>query len=468
MTGSMARKESTPERMGGVSEPGRQKQYLFTNSDLKRLIAPLIVEQILAVTVGMVDTMMVSSAGEAATSGVSLVDMINNLLINVFAAVSTGGAVVSSQFLGQKNRKRACEAADQLMMITGLISIAIMVGAILFRHGLLRLLYGGIADDVMNNALIYLILSALSYPFLAIYNSCAALFRSMGNSRISMQASIVMNIINVAGDILFIFGFHWGVAGAALASLISRMTACVILVIRLHNTGLEIHVSFGRLRWNSGMIGKILHIGIPGGIENSIFQLGRVLVVSIIAIFGTTQIAANAVANNLDGMGVLPGQAMNLAMITVIGRCVGAGDFEQAEYYTKKMMKLTYLISGLCCLGVIITMPLTMKLYGLSEETLKLAAVLVLIHDGCAIILWPASFTLTNVLRAANDVKFPMCISILSMVIVRLGAGYLLAVGLGLGAVGVWCAMILDWVVRVICFVGRYRSGKWKTFYRAA
>ena len=155
-----------------------------------------------------------------------------------------------------------------------------------------------------------------------------------------MQASIVMNIINVAGDILFIFGFHWGVAGAALASLISRMTACVILVIRLHNTGLEIHVSFGRLRWNSGMIGKILHIGIPGGIENSIFQLGRVLVVSIIAIFGTTQIAANAVANNLDGMGVLPGQAMNLAMITVIGRCVGAGDFEQAEYYTKKMMKL--------------------------------------------------------------------------------------------------------------------------------
>lgn len=466
MTGSRAREKPSSGHMGIVSETGRQKQYLFTNSDLKRLIAPLIVEQILAVTVGMVDTMMVSSAGEAATSGVSLVDMINNLLINVFAAVSTGGAVVSSQFLGQNNRKRACEAADQLLMITGLISIVIMVGAILFRHGLLRLLYGGIADDVMNNALIYLVLSALSYPFLAVYNSCAALFRSMGNSRISMQASIVMNIINVAGDILFIFGFHWGVAGAALASLISRMTACVILVIRLHNKGLEIHVSFGRLRWNSGMIGNILHIGIPGGIENSIFQLGRVLVVSIIALFGTTQIAANAVANNLDGMGVLPGQAMNLAMITVIGRCVGAGDFEQAEYYTKKMMKLTYLISGLCCLGVIITMPLTMKLYGLSKETLKLAAILVLIHDGCAIILWPASFTLTNVLRAANDVKFPMCISILSMVIMRLGVGYLLAVGLGLGAVGVWGAMVLDWVVRVICFVGRYRSGKWKTFYR--
>ena len=223
-----------------------------------------------------------------------------------------------------------------------------------------------------------------------------------------MQASIVMNIINVAGDILFIFGFHWGVAGAALASLISRMTACVILVIRLHNTGLEIHVSFGRLRWNSGMIGKILHIGIPGGIENSIFQLGRVLVVSIIALFGTTQIAANAVANNLDGMGVLPGQAMNLAMITVIGRCVGAGDFEQAEYYTKKMMKLTYLISGLCCLGVILTMPLTMKLYGLSEETLKLAAVLVRI---LALLLFVPRFGIEGVLWSILISQLLLCMS---------------------------------------------------------
>lgn len=245
------------------------------------------------------------------------------------------------------------------------------------------------------------------------------------------------------------------------------MTACVILVIRLHSAGLEIHIGSQRIRWNKGLIGKILHIGIPGGIENSIFQLGRVLVVSIIALFGTTQIAANAVANNLDSMGVLPGQAMNLAMITVIGRCVGAGDFEQAEYYAKKMMKLTYLISGICCLGVILTMPFTLRLYGLSEETLKLAAILVLIHDGCAIILWPASFTLTNVLRAANDVKYPMCVSILSMVIMRLVGGYFLAVVLGLGAIGVWTAMVLDWVVRVICFVGRYRSGKWKTFYRS-
>lgn len=438
--------------------------YLFTNQDLKRLIVPLIIEQILAVTVGMADTVMVSSVGEAATSGVSLVDMINTLLINVFAAISTGGAVVASQFLGQRKKERACESAHQLLLVTGLISIAVMAAAILFRRGLLSLLYGGIAEDVMENALIYLIISAFSYPFLAIYNSCAALFRSMGNSKISMQASLIMNVINIFGDALLIFVFHMGVAGAALASLVSRIVECMILVIRLHNKKLDIHISLKEIRWNGAMIRRILHIGIPGGVENSIFQLGRVLVVSMIALFGTTQIAANAVANNLDALGVLPAQAVNLAMITVVGQCVGAGDEKQTRYYVGKMMKLAYLVNGLCCAAVIVTMPLTTLLYGLSEETLKLAMILVLIHDGVGILLWPAAFTLTNALRAANDVTFPMITSILSMVILRLGIGYVLAVILGMGAIGVWCAMILDWIARSVCFVFRYRSGRWRRY----
>lgn len=439
----------------------QRKRYLFTNRDLMRLIAPLIVEQILAVTVGMADTMMVSSAGEAATSGVSLVDMINNLIINVFAAVSTGGAVVASQYLGHEDKEKARESAGQLILITGLIASVIMALAIVFRGGLLGALYQGVEADVMRNALVYLVLSALSYPFLAVYNSCAALFRSMGNSEISMQVSIVMNVINVTGNAFFIFGMKWGVAGAALASLIARVIACVILFVRLCDRRLTIYVGKG-LSWNGKMIARILHIGIPGGVENSIFQLGRILVVSIIATFGTAQIAANAVANNLDGMGVLAGQAMNLAMITVIGRCVGAGDFDQADYYVKKMMKLTYLVNGVCCGLVLATLPLTLNLYGLSRETLRLAAVLVLIHDGIGILLWPASFTLPNVLRAANDVKFPMAVSITSMIIFRIGLSYIIGVGMGLGAVGVWMAMIVDWVARVCCFVWRYRSGKWK------
>ncbi|MDO5417832.1 MAG: MATE family efflux transporter [Lachnospiraceae bacterium] len=448
------------------SEKEEQRTYLFSNQDLKRLIVPLIIEQILAVSVGMADTMMVSSVGEAATSGVSLVDMINNLLISVFAAVSTGGAVVASQYLGKRDRKKACESANQLLLITGLIAAAVMAVSILFRKGLLNVIYYGTPQDVMQNAQVYLLISALSYPFLAVYNSCAALFRSMGNSRVSMQVSILMNIINIIGNACFLFLFHWGVAGAAAASLLARMTACVILMLRLRNPALEIHTETGTgIRWNGAMIRNILHIGLPGGVESSIFQLGRVLVVSMIATFGTVQIAANAVANNLDGMGVLPGQAMNLAVITVIGQCVGAGDYEQAEYYTKKLMKFTYLINGLCCAAVILTMPLTMRLYGLSAETLRLAAVLVLIHDGCAILLWPASFTLTNVLRAANDVRFPMVVSILSMIVCRLGLSFVIGVGLGWGAIGVWAAMVVDWIARTCFFAIRYRSGKWKTFY---
>lgn len=440
--------------------------YLFDNRDLRRLIVPLIIEQILAVTVGMVDTMMVSSVGEAATSGVSLVDMINTLLINVFAAVSTGGAVVTSQYLGQKNQKKACESAVQLLLVSGIFAVLIMAAAIGFRHGILHLLYGRIEAGVMRNALIYLVISAVSYPFLAIYNSCAALFRSMGNSQISMQVSIVMNVINVAGDALLIFGFHMGTAGAAFASLIARMTACVILVWRLYNPKLEIHLKGERLCWNRVLVRRILHIGIPGGVENSIFQLGRVLVVGMIALFGTTQIAANAVANNLDALGVLPAQAMNLAMITVIGQCVGAGNYEQTEYYVKKLMKLTYLVNACGCILVLAAMPLILQLYGLSRETLTLAAILAWIHDGFAIVFWPAAFTLTNALRAADDVKYPMCVSIISMIAVRMGAGYVLAVYYGQGAIGIWTAMVLDWIVRVVFIAARYRSGKWKLCYK--
>lgn len=436
---------------------------MFSNSDLKKLIVPLIIEQILAITVGMVDTMMISYAGEAAISGVSLVDMINNLLINIFAAIATGGAVITSQYLGRKDRERARESASQLVLITAVISGGIMALVLLVKRPMLSGLYGSIEPEVMENAIVYLTISAYSYPFLAVFNSCAALFRSMGNSRVSMKVSVAMNLFNAAGNAVLIFGLHMGVAGAAWASMGARMMAALVMIMLLRNRRNDIYVAAKQIfKWNGNIIHKILYIGIPNGIENGLFHLGRVLVVSIIASFGTVQIAANAVANNLDNMGCIAGQAMNLAMVAVIGRCVGAGDYEQASGYVKKLMRITYILTLFTNGAVLVTLPWVLKIYTLSEEAARLSAILVAIHCGFGIFLWPASFTLPNALRASNDVKMTMVIAIFSMVVFRIIFSVILGSRFGMGAIGVWIAMIIDWVFRSVMFVMRYRKGKWK------
>ncbi|MEY8320072.1 MATE family efflux transporter [Lachnospiraceae bacterium 46-61] len=447
-----------------MSESIKMKQKeLFSNKAIYQLIIPLIIEQILAVTVGMADVMMISVAGETAVSGVSLVDMINVLIINIFAALATGGAVVSAQFIGKKDRKQACSSAYQLLLITIIISVFVMMVMLLFKRSLLKLLFGEIEPDVMKNAIIYLNITAVSYPFLAIYNSCAALFRSMGNSRVSMALSFLMNVINIGGNAFFIFYMHLGIAGVAIPSLIARFLASIIILYLICNSKNQIYIEPKlKIKLDSTMIKKILHIGIPNGLENGLFQLGRVLVVGIIASFGTVQIAANAVANNIDSMGCIPGQAISLAMITVVGQCVGAGDYKQSEQYTKKLMKISYAFTSSINALIILVLPLLLAIYHLSDDTLKLAQILIWIHCGCAIFLWPASFTLPNALRAANDVKFTMITSIASMWIFRIMTSYILGKFMGMGAIGVWIGMILDWIFRVICFIWRYCSGKWK------
>lgn len=445
-----------------------EKRVHFTRRDLTRLLAPLVVEQFLAVTVGMADTMMVSYAGEAAISGVSLVDMLNVLIINIFAALATGGAVVISQYLGARDVESAKNGAGQLFHLAALAGVGIMALALAFARPLLGLLFGQIEPDVMDAALLYLRISAASYPFIALYNAGAALFRSMGNSKISMQVSILMNAVNVAGNAICVFGLGMGVAGVALPSLVGRAMAAGLILWRASNSANLVHVKAAQcLRLHRGMALRILNIGIPSAFENSLFQLGRVLVVSIIAVFGTAQISANAVANNLDSIGCIPGQAIGLGLITVAGQCIGAQDQKAAISYTKKLVGLTYLVDGALNLAVILGMPLLLGLYNISAETHQLAWLLVFIHCACGIVLWPVSFVLPNALRAANDVRFTMMVSIASMMIWRLGFSYVLGIGFGMGAVGVWIAMIIDWVCRSLFFAGRFVSGKWKTKYKA-
>lgn len=435
---------------------------MFSNESLKRLIIPLVIEQVLAVTIGMSDTIMVSSVGEAAVSGLSLVDSINILLINIFAALATGGAVVCSQYLGNRDRDNACISAKQLLLSTGCLAVVIMVVVLLANTWLLHLVFGDVEAGVMHNAEIYFQISAWSYPFIALYNCGAALFRSMGNSKISMTTSLFMNAFNIVGNAILIYGFQLGVAGAALSSLLSRILGSLFMLYLLKNEENVIYIATYR-RWkvHFAMIKRILMIGIPNGLENGMFQIGKILVQGLIASFGTLAIAANAVANNIAQMEIIPAAAIGLAMITVVGQCVGANDYAQARYYTKKLLKIAYASMIVLNILVLCLVPPILNIYNLSAETADIATELLLYHSIFAMTLWPASFTFPNALRASGDVRYTMCISILSMWLCRICLSYLFGRMLNLGVLGVWLAMFVDWLFRIIFFYLRYRSGSW-------
>lgn len=434
---------------------------LFSRGDLRRLILPLICEQALAVCVGMADTVMVASLGQSVVAGVSLVDMINNLVINLFAALATGGAVVASQLIGAGRRREAAESGSQLLFAATVFGLLLMGIALALNAQILRLFFGGIEPDVMAAASEYLYYTALSFPFLAVYNACAALFRSMGNSRVSMYVSLGGNLLNVAGNAVLLFGFGMGVAGAAIPTVVSRFLMMTVLLYLLTRPQVMLRPA-GRFRPDIRLLGRILGIGIPSGVENSLFQLGRILVVSLITSFGTVQIAANAVANNIDGVGCIIGQAFNLAMLTVIGRAVGAQDEGAVRGYLRRLMRMEYSIHVPFEILTLVTLPLTVGLYGLPEETAQLSMLLVLIHNGSALFLWPLAFTFPNALRATNDVRYTMVISVFSMAAFRICLSYVFGSMWGMGAVGVWIAMVVDWCFRTLFFLLRWWGNRWR------
>lgn len=440
-----------------------RSHYLFDNKALTALIIPLIVEQLLAVLVGMADSIMVANVGEVAVSGVSLVDNIMVLLINIFAALATGGAVVAGQYLGQKREKDACIAAKQLIWFIFLCSVGITAIVYLGRNFILHSVFGAIDADVMSSANTYLMIVTASIPLIALYNGGAAIFRAMGNSKVSMQVSIVMNVINVAGNAILIYGFHRGTEGVAIPTLVSRMVAAILILGLLCNQTRVLHLEKTlRYHLNGSMVKRILNIGVPNGLENSMFQLGKILVLSLVSTFGTSAIAANAVSNAVALFQILPGMAISLAVTTVISRCVGAGDYEQAKYYTRKLLKITY-----CCMAVTVALifavlPLIMKVYNLSAGTSAESEKILLFHGCSAILVWPIAFNLPAVFRASGDVRYSMITSIVSMWIFRIAFSYILGKYMGIGVFGVWIAMIIDWCFRAILFVYRYFSGKWQ------
>lgn len=444
--------------------------YLFSEKDLKKLILPLIIEQFLAVLVGMSDSIMVSYAGEAAVSGVSLVDTVFILVINIFSALATGGAVVAGHSLGARNDEEGCRVVNQIVIAiaaTGLFVAAVLYGV---KDLLLDGIFGTISPEVRANANTYLLITAASIPFIALYNAGAAIYRAQGNSRLPMRVSIAMNCINVAGNAALIYGAGMGTAGAAIPTLVSRAFAAVTMLFLLNNNENRLHYFHPfRLKIDWRLLKNVLSNGIPNGVENSLFQLGKILLLSIISTLGTASITANAIGNTLCGLDILAGSAIGLALLSVTAQCVGAEDYRQVRYYTRRLMKRAYFYTILSSSAVLALLPLILKIYSVSEEANQYIYAIVTMHTFASMTIWPMSFAFPAVLRASNDMKYCMVVSSLSMWILRIvGAIFAIRV-LNLGVLGAWYVMPFDWAVRGICFYVRYcRRIKRKALEQAA
>lgn len=442
-----------------------EKKEFFSNRELRDMIMPLFMEQFLLLLVGLADTLVVSYVGEAAVSGVSLVNQFNTVFIFLFTALAAGGAVVISQYIGRKDVENAGESSSQLLMFSIIFAIVLMAAVLFTNRPLLRLLFGKVEDDVMAACVTYLRISAYSYPALAVYNAGAALCRSMGKTKTTMYISILANGINVLGNLIGVFLLHAGVAGVAYPSLISRVFSAAAVTWVCFRGGNEVCYRWKWIfQWNGSMLKRILGIAVPNGIENGIFQLVKVALSSIVALFGTYQIAANGVAQSIWSMSAMCGTVMGTVFITVIGRCMGAGDIPAAEYYFRKMLKLTVLLSSIWNLLILALTPAFLRFYSLETQTVELVIWLVAIHNVFNALIFPFSGALGNGLRATGDVRFTMVIAIGSTVGVRFILSYLLGVTFNLGVIGIALAMCMDWLLRAVVYFWRLRSGKWKSF----
>ena len=435
---------------------------LFSKKSLALIIIPLLIEQLLAILIGMTDSMMVGGEGETAVSGISLVDTINVLLSCLFTAFAGGGAVVISQLLGEKDYDGANEASKQLLWLVFLVACGFTALAVSLRVSLLHLIFGSVEPEIMEHAKIYFLFTALSYPFLGLYNACASIFRAMGNSRVPMLISVVMNALNIGGNALLIFVFRWGVAGAAIATLFARVVGAVIMLFLVKNKRNVIFIEkLFRYKPKLTYIKRICHIGIPSGIEGGMFQFGQVIMQSLISSFPTTQIAANAVSNSLAALQYIPGNAIGLAIIVVVGRCIGSGDKEQARKYARDLLALTYVFVWLISAILCIFSAQFIGLYNVSAEASSLARQILFFHTIFICTVWPFGFTIQNVFNAASDVKFPMILSVISMWAFRVSLSFVFGEYLAMGIIGVWLAMFCDWVFRAIFFSIRYFKGTW-------
>ena len=437
---------------------------MFSNKQLKDMILPLLMEQFLLMLVGLADTMVVSYAGEAAVSGVSLVNSFNTIFINLFTALASGGAVVVSQYIGRRDMKMASESSSQLLMVATVFAVVISIPVLIWKVPLLKGLFGKVEPDVMEACKTYLRISVYSFPALGIYNAGTALYRSIGKTSVTMKISIVSNLINVAGNLIGVFVFRAGVAGVAYPSLIARTFSAVVITMLCFREKEVRYVGRWIFQWNRELLKKMLSIAIPNGVESGIFQFVKVALSSVVALFGTYQIAANGISQSIWSVAALISVTMGPVFITVIGQCMGAGDIRQAEYYFRKLTKVTVCISVAWNTLIFLITPLLIKIFAVSRQTGQMILYLVLIHNIANAVVFPFADPLGKGLRAAGDAMFTMGISLFTTIGVRLILSILLGIVLDLGVIGIALAMCLDWTVRGVIFWIRFRQGKWKTY----
>jgi len=440
--------------------------YLYSNKALFYLFIPLLVEYALEFFVGLADSIMVASLGEAAISGVSLVDFLMQLLIFSFSALATGGAVVAGQYLGDNQLEKAQNSATQLVWFSTIASAALMIIVLVLRQFLIGILFGQIEAEVWHNAEVYLYIVALSIPFIAIYNAGAAIFRTTSNASLPMKIMLVCDVLNVLGNAFCIYYLGWDVTGVAIPTVISRVAAALLILYFVIDKDYKLHIKRTlKHKFDFYVLRKVLKVGVPYGIENGLFQLGRVLVLSLVSTFGTMAIAANSVGYAIGIFSVLPGFTINLGLTAVISRCVGANDYEQAKYYNKKCLVIVFISHVLINIAIFAMLPMILNIYDLSAQTAAMTTEMVIWHGIFAIIIWPLSFTLPATFRGAGDSKSVMYISLAVMFTCRILLSYVIADWMGIGVFGTWIAMFIDWYVRAGIYIYRYFSNKW-TEYR--
>lgn len=439
-----------------------QQQHMFTNRMIRNLLIPVVLEQLLNSIMGTADTMMVSNVGSAAISAVSLVDSINVLVIQAFSALAAGGAIVCAQYIGQRNKEKANESARQVLFIITAISAAVSLICLVFQKPLLRLIFGSVEAEVMRASETYFFYTALSFPFIAAYDSAASIFRAQDNTKGPMLISMISNVMNIAGNAVMIWGFHMGVAGAALSTLISRVFCAVVVLIQLRKDRQEIVVrDYIRICPNWSMIKRILGIGIPSGVENSMFQLGKLAIQSTVSTLGTAAIAAQAMTNILENLNGIAAIGVGVGLMTIVGQCLGAGRQDEAVYYIKKLCVIAEVIIIISCLGVFaLTKPITI-LGGMEKESADMCFHMMMWITIVKPLVWIMAFIPGYGLRAAGDVKFSMITSCCTMWVCRFCLCVFLIRRLGVGPMGVWIGMFADWTVRSIIFTWRFHSRKW-------